>query len=330
MKRLIAAGQLIDTMEHKAQIRLQKPLTLLLIAGFLALSACNGFDIEPAEQGMMSIRLTDSPSDNPDVDSVFATIASIKVDGRIISGFSGPKTINITALQNGNTELLGIGKLVAQNYQTITLDIDFEHDDQGEPMGVYYLSRNGSKVKLASGNQRRAGYSFLGTSRVYNDDTTSVVLDFDLRKFIKTLEDGSIAVATNSELAGYLRFVDVNLSGTIKGSYTGTLQPGNQIIAYAYKRGSFNAQIERKGKGGIQFLNSVASSAVASGGFFLPFIEEAEYEIHFVSFSPSEKDMVFEGYVNATNELEGESLNTIRTVAGTETTVNVIANGLLN
>ncbi len=319
-------------METKAQSILLKAITPFVVTGLVVLSSC-GFEFDPMDQGVVSVKITDAPADNPDVQAVYATIVGVKVDGRNLQEFEGPKTINIMALQNGATELLASGTVLAQIYKTVTLELDFQKDDKGEAPGVYYISQNGAKVGLASGNQKRAGYTWTGVTRIYSEDTASVVLDFDLRKFIKKDDDGKAALAANHELGSYLRFVDEKSSGTITGNYIGSIEAGKHVVAYAYKRGTFNAYIEKTGKGGIQFLNAISSvslSGSAANTYFFPYLEEGEYELHFASFANEGSDVVFEGLINVKNEIEGEPLNTIKIYAGTQANINVLANGLLN
>lgn len=316
-------------MESLAQSIKLKPAIVALLAAAMALSACD-FDLEPTEVGTLNIRITDAPTDNPQIESLFVTIASVKVDGKIVDEFRGPKTLDILALQNGTSELLATGELLAQRYHTVTLQIDFSRDASRKAPGVYYVTKNGTQVDLFAGGTKSAGYSFVGSTRLYADDTSTIVLDFDLRKFIKEYTDGSVAAASNSELAGYLHFADQNEIGSIRGTYNGAIGENKRVIVYAYERGTFNAQTEKNGKGGIRFLNAVASAEVRNGSFYFPFVKEGEYEIHFVSYVTSANQVSYEGYLKAESETVEQPLNTIWVRPGLETSVNVLANGLLN
>ncbi len=77
-------------------------------------------------------------------------------------------------------------------------------------------------------------------------------------------------------------------TGTISGSYTESVNTNSDmIVAYAYKKGTYNANVEKttaQGEDEIRFKNAVTSGVVKSDlthSFKLAYLEEGEYEIHF-------------------------------------------------
>ncbi|MCU0325544.1 MAG: DUF4382 domain-containing protein, partial [Spirosomaceae bacterium] len=63
-----------------------------------------------APKGDVRIGITDAPIDDSSVSAAFVTITEIRFDGKVYDAFKGPKTVNLLALQNGNSLNLGDGK----------------------------------------------------------------------------------------------------------------------------------------------------------------------------------------------------------------------------
>lgn len=284
----------------------------------------------------MEIRVTDAPADNKDVEAVFVTVTSVKVDGQTVSGFEGPKTINIMALTNGKSELLASQELEARTYQNISLELDYDMDEDGNSPGSYVKTANGTKHKLSSGAVATGEYTFKGTSRLMADATSTVVLDFDLRKFIKKAEgqgESDFTLASKSELNGYLRFTDKSKAGSVKGTYDGEIESEEKVIVYAYKKGTFNETTETSSNASIQFKNAVASTEVdgfLSKSFKFHMLEEGDYEFHFASYrQDASGEMQLEGMIEAEGETNAELLKNITIQAGVELSLSVIANGVI-
>ncbi len=280
----------------------------------------------------MKIKITDAPADNKEVEAVFVTVTNIKVDGESVSAFEGPKTINVMALQNGKTELLVKEDFRAKTYNSITLELDFDRDEDGNSPGTYVKTANGTKQKLSAEGKAAMAYTFNGTTKVMENSESTVVIDFDLRKFVRS-ESGSSSsygIASSSELNGYLRFADADYSGSLRGTFDGEIDSDEEVVVYVYKKGEFNANSEMDDSNGVQFKNAVASAMVTKGitgnTYKVHFLDEGRYEVHFVSYEENSTsgELVLQGELEVAGETE-TNLSEIEIKAGIEATVNVMA-----
>jgi len=81
-------------------------------------------------------------------------------------------------------------------------------------------------------------------------------------------------------------------SGHIKGSYENESDvEAEKIVVYAYKKGTYNADIETQPQGddGITFRNAAGSAevkqSITGSSYTLAFLEEGDYELHFVAYN---------------------------------------------
>ncbi|MCM4150536.1 DUF4382 domain-containing protein [Arenibacter sp. N53] len=238
-----------------------------------------------------TFEVTDAPIDNAEVEAVFVTIANVSVDGKSLEGFNAT-TINLAALVNGKTEALGNLDLQAKSYTSIVFELDFDKDVNGDAPGCYVEKANGEKDALvASSNKITVNDSF----EVLANATNVIVVDFDLRKTIKEEKDGlssDFNFVTMGELSTGIRTVNAELTGKISGSVNDANNTSDKIIVYAYEKGTFNADVETKGKGdsGVTFANAVTSAEAKglNGSYSLDFLEEGEYELIFASYKEGE------------------------------------------
>lgn len=245
-----------------------------------------------SSKGNLKISITDAPIDNPEVKGVFVTVTEIKVDGKTFDGFKGPKTVNLLELQNGNSASLGDGQFDAGNFNKITLVLDYEKDQSGAAPGCYIEKTDNTKQKLQlSGNTQNTIDLTTKEFLVSQGTTTDLILDFDLRKAIKSETSGSqttYSFVNYSELQSSIRMVERTSAGNITGkidNYNANTM-GN-VVVYVYKKGTFNEATETQGQGDskIQFKNALTSAKVdASGNFKAAFLEQGDYEVHCASY----------------------------------------------
>ncbi len=76
--------------------KMRKWSSVVLIGLTCMLAACS--KNEPAGVGQAEIQVTDAPTDDASVKSVFVTITEVRVDGKAISGFE-KQTIDLKAYQ---------------------------------------------------------------------------------------------------------------------------------------------------------------------------------------------------------------------------------------
>lgn len=265
---------------------------VLMIAAVLSLGACADDD-EPAGKGEAEFEITDAPVDDANVKGVFVTIADIKVDGHSLEGFS-KQTVDLKAYSEGKTKILGSGQVDARTYDNVVLVLDVENDADGTSPGCYVVDQDDTKHQLKTTTTGTTEVVVNKSWQVSQDAKTNIVLDFDLRKALRYSDDQSApySFVSDNSLNAAVRLVPKSNSGTIEGTYEeSSASNADKIIVYAYRKGSFNAATETSAQGddGLLFAHAVSSAEVkpslAGHGFTLAFLEEGEYELHFVGYT---------------------------------------------
>lgn len=276
---------------------LKKNLTAIVTIFFVTaffFTSCQKESNDDGTAANTTIKVTDAPFDDASVSGAFVTIADIKLDGQSVQGFS-KTTVDIAAYQNGATRSLGNFNLQGRTYNTITFVLDFDTDASGNSPGCYVLA-GAVKHKLQSTvNSITVSKNFT----LQGGASNSIVADFDLRKII-TYQSGGPSdrfdFATAAELESSIRVVAESKAGTISGSLTDAVSGSGKVVAYAYKKGTFNRSVEMQGQGAssIQFKNAVSSAVVSGGSYQLHFLESGDYEVHFASYKDTNADGEFE------------------------------------
>lgn len=304
------------------------PSAFTLLMMLFTFSACEKDDTTGPDdaRGQLSIEITDAPIDDASVESVFVTVTDVKIDGVSLEGFQA-QTIDIKAYQQGNVALLIDTEVAAKTYSSLTLVLDHDTDASGASPGCYVLTTDGTKETLMAGAQNvteltinRADFT------VEQDQTTEVVVDFDLRKAVKYENDTSYDFVTAAELAAALRVVAKEEAGTIEGKVENWSNHAEKVVVYAYQKGSFdmNTETTASGDGQLEFANAVTSvQANTDGTFELHFLESGEYELYFAGYEDSDQD----GKLELKGSLSLEILTTIGLDLGA---VSVSANSSTN
>ncbi len=308
-----------------------KTILLLFIT---LLSSCSKNDDNANEHGSANFYLTDAAVDNANVQGVFVTIAEIKINGNALPGFS-KQTINLMDYQNGNTKLLTSGDLNTGSYNKVELVLDEQNDQDGNAPGCYVLTNNG-KVNLTS----VAGSTFSilapGNFNVSTNQSADMVIDFDLRKALVQSGSGSdgFSFVAQNGLNSAVRVVQKDMTGKIEGTYSGTIGSDEEVVAYAYKTGTFNMNTETTpDSDGLLFANAVNSDKVEgpiNGSYSLSFMNEGDYELHFAQFRKnSDGSFSFDSMLDISSS--GDiAINDIKVTAGADISLSVILNGVLN
>ncbi len=295
--------------------------TILFACAIFMLPACNKSS-EPGE-GEAEFQITDAPSDDASVKSVFVTVADVKVDGQSISGFT-KQTIDLKAYQEGNTKVLGSSKLNARAYSNVTLVLDTETDAAGNTPGCYVMTTDNAKYKLSSSGT--INVTINKTWNVFTSAKSTIVMDFDLRKSIRAMADQSVRYnfVSNDNLQASVRLVSQDKVGTISGTYSEqTNSNADMIIVYAYKKGTYNASTETQAQGddAIFFKNAITSAEVnnglASNTFKIAFLEGGDYELHFAAYNKDSGSgrFIFQTMLSSQTSVNG-SLGDFITVQG--------------
>jgi hypothetical protein len=312
---------------------------VVLGGAILLLSACGNDSDEPMAKGEVEFQITDAPSDDANIKSVMVTVADVKVDGQSISGFTR-QTIDLKAYQEGNTKLLGNAELDAKTYSNITLVLDLDTDVNGNSPGCYVLTKDDVKFKLKSTAIGKTDLILNQSWKVAGNAKTNIVMDFDLRKSIRYSDDTSIryTFVSDNSLKSAVRIVVKENAGTIKGTYENESDVTTEkIIVYAYKKGTFNAAVETQpqGEDEVLFAKAVASTEVKetlSGNVYtLAFLEEGEYELHFIAYQKNTETgrFMFASELEAETSVNGSVGKIIKVDAGASVSISAKIKGLL-
>lgn len=300
-----------------------------LFAGALAiilsvsLVSCSDDDNSSAETYNTQIKITDSPVDDAEVEAVFITVADVQLDGRSLEGFS-KTTIELSALTNGDTQLLGNLDLEAGDYSNLKLILDTQTDAAGNAPANYVTTQSNGTVALTVTNPE---LQVNETVSVLAQAGNVLVIDFDLRKALVAKADGTYDFAVSSQLSNSLRVSNTLQSGMIQGTANSTLGGSNRtIIAFAYEQGTFTEADAEANANGVRFANAVTSSVTTgtNNQFSLHFLEAGNYEVQFASFVDDNNDgrLEFEGRIETSSNTAIE-LNNISVGANTTTTLDL-------
>lgn len=300
------------------------------IAGTLFITACNKDNANTGTNGQLKLELTDGPCDDPNVKAVFVTVAAVKIDGQPFIGFSGKKTINLLAYQQGNVAALGLSELEAGSYQSVTLVLDNQTDDAGIAPGCYVQTADNVKHALSATATQTitATHGFV----VNSGATTNLVIDFDLRKAIQYQNGGGadqFDFVGSADLATALRLVVKNEAATMSGTFQNTLVAADKVVVYVYKKGTFDRAVEIQSTNGVSFKNAVSSTVVGNNGqFTLAFLEKGDYELHFAAFKDANSDgkLDFQGTLILDSLLD---LGNLRLTSNNTLQLNISVVGIL-
>lgn len=285
-------------------------------------------NVQPsAETYSTAVEVTDAPIDNANVQGAFVTITNVMINGKALEGFN-TTTVDLLALQNGNTEALGNVALESGLTSNITVQLATDADDQGEAMANYILLTSGEKIELAL---ETTEIVISDAAEVVASTENTIVLDFDLRKMI--VADGNgFKFVSGGELQSSIRAVNRLNAGTIDGKVDDSGNNAETIVVYAYKKGTYEASQTNENASGVRFAGAVNSSVVsdADGSYSLNFLEEGEYELHYAAYNQDETtgEPAFQGMlaVEAAAGLDLNILDLNLTAKGK--TANVVVIGM--
>ncbi len=307
------------------------PILFAALAGAtLFFTACEKDNNPGGSNGQLNLEITDGPSDDPNVKAVFVTVAEVKVDGETFSGFSGKKTIDIMAYQQGNVALLGLGDIEAGSYSNITLVLDAQTDANGNSPGCYVQTADNVKHQLSA----TATHSITTTKSfaVAAGQKTNMVIDFDLRKAVQYQSGGTTDkydFVGTADLQAALRLVVKSEAGNVEGTCQNSIISTDKIVVYVYKKGQFTRSVEVQSENGVSFKNAVSSSKVDSNGTFsVSFLERGDYEIHIAAYKDTNNDgkLEFQGTLILDSLIDLGNLNV---TSNTNLDLNIMVIGIL-
>lgn len=309
-----------------------------MITAVLILGACED-DEQPVGKGEAAFEITDAPVDDANVKGVFVTVTDVKVNGHSMEGFS-KQTIDLKAYSEGKTKLLGSGEFDARTYDDLVLVLDLDQDAAGNSPGCYVLDYDNAKHKLETSASGTADIEIEKSWSVTKDAKTNIVLDFDLRKALRyTDEPSGYSFVGDNNLAAAVKVVTKSNSGTIVGTYEeNTDSNADKIIVYAYKKGTFDAETETTAQGDDDLLFAhAAGSAEVKGGltganeFKLAFLEEGDYELHFVGYThdASTGRYHFQSQLQSETSVDGSVGELVTVRSGLTINISTVITGIL-
>ncbi len=274
------------------QALLQNLLILLVLAALVGCSEDDTGAVVVESSGRLRIDITDAPIDDDGIQGVFVTVAEIRVNGEVQPRLSQRTTLDIAALRDGNTAQLGLEQeLSAGAHANVEVKLDLQTDANGNSPGCYVLRADGSKDDLSFGSQTELLISTNKAFSIEENETSRLVLDFDLRKSLE-YESSNTRMLTFGSAANVnaaVRTVDVRTTGTIEGEVSAGAQTSttDKLVVYAYTQGSYN----RSTATASAFADATTSTRVAADGTFtLAFLEEGDYELVVADYSDTDGD----------------------------------------
>lgn len=230
--------------------------------------------------GEIQLEITDAPVDDRQIKAVYITVVDVKINGSSFPDFK-EKKINLTELQDGKTEILGLTGIEVGSYEDITLVI------KGDPAEAltYVEDVNGDfHALLGEEVSLTREYGF----EIEKDSVMRLVLDFDLRKALRRTQDSldQYEFVEPGQLKNALRVVNKQEAGLLKGE-ADISTTSDLVVAYLYRKGEFDEHLETDvTDDDLQFARAVTSARVKPGGNYLfPFLDPGEYELHFASYT---------------------------------------------
>ncbi|MDO8927810.1 MAG: DUF4382 domain-containing protein [Bacteroidota bacterium] len=280
-------------------------------------------------KGRLSVKITDAPSDDANIQAIFVTVADVKVDGRSVEGFQ-KQTIRISDLHSGKTEVLFSGDVQANTYSNISLVMDYEKVASGNVPGCYVFDKANAKHNLSTSSSTKGEIKLDKSFLVTASGSNNLIVDFDLRKSIvynaNSTESQKYKFVTETELKNSLRVGIEDKCGDIQGKASNN-SSNSELIVYAYQKGSYNASSETQGQGSssVMFAKAVTSAKVNTDrSYKLSFLEEGNYEIHVASYNKDAASgkLTFKGMANASSTISGLLMNSISVSGKVSTELN--------
>ncbi len=251
--------------------------------------------------GTVTLSLTDAPADDEVITGVFVTFTGLRYQYADTNesnesdenwedvNLSEPRTVDLLALQNGNTTLLDQTDLPSGTIDHVRFVLDTEN---------CYVELEGNiteKMIIPSGNQ--TGYKAIGGFTVPTGGVVNVTADFDLRKSLvinkkKYLLKPTIKIIDNIEVgeASGMMSLDAN---------------GSKVIVYAYEDGSWDSN---ESNATNNFGNAVISTDATDGNYTLPWLTVGTYDLVIVAYNNIGEFENILGYINDVIIVTGETI----------------------
>ena len=270
---------------------------VLSITLMTLISGCGGGSSDTSvSTGTVSLSLTDAPIDDENVEGVYVTFDALRYQYKDSNeswqdvDLNESRTINLLALQDGNTTLLNNVELPAGEIQHVRFVLDLNK------CYITFKDNTEEKLELEVPSGGQTGYKSTNGFIIAAGGTTYITADFDVRKSVTVTGNGRY------KLNPTIRLIDNIEVGEING--TMSLDTNSSVIVYAYENGSWD---ENQTDAANNFNNAVSSADATDGSYTLPWLITGTYDLVVVE---QDNTGVFEniaGYFNDVSVVTGET-----------------------
>lgn len=261
-----------------------------IIILFAFFSGCEEDD--SAQNGTMSLSITDTPIDNEEITGVYIKINGLEYHSQdsgwqTFEEYEGPKTFNLLELTDGVDEMLGTFEMEAGQYNQLRFLMDIPNMGQGQPTnpGCYLKFKNGDSTSLFVPSGGQSGYKAVGAFQVPSNGTVELLADWDARKAV--VKTG----AAQYILRPTIRLIAKNEAGSIAGGISNIPDAADNIIIYAYEDDIDQEDIDKEAAAPAEeetrFSNAVTSAEMG---------EENNYKLWYLA--PMTYDLIVVKYVD--------------------------------
>jgi len=168
---------------------MKRLMTILSIAVSLFFTGCGGgTSTTTATTGTVALSLTDAPVDDENIKSVYVTFTGLRYqyadsnDSWQEVDLNGSRTVDLLALQDGNTTLLNEVELPVGEIDHVRFVLDTKQ------CYIEFIDGTTTDMTVPSGDQ--TGYKAIGGFTIAAGGIVNVTADFDLRKSIAATGNG--------------------------------------------------------------------------------------------------------------------------------------------
>ncbi len=201
-----------------------------------------------------------------------------------------------------------------------------QQDAHGQSPGCYVLTTGGRRHNLIPSNDLTRKLTIrLDPLLVAEQQTTDIVVDFDLRKLIILSENPNqvrYTLAHQRQLEESIRVLPSHLTGTIRGQIENPHRDKGKVVVYAYPSGTFSAvrEIRSTAMHETNFLGAQNSAVLRRDGtFVLPFLTKGQYSLFLIEHREL-PDWRITGVMEVSSS-NGIDLHHVSVEAGNETTI---------